>query len=720
VTNRSVKCHHTVKRKRQKTHTPINKMLYGSTNVNSSDISSSSMNEDSSDAILSWNVQEVKGCYTQLPLTSIQRELSEKQQALYDSVQSNNSSVFSKYLKCWKTNASEDNNSNAADERNNEVHEHKLSELPATAICGNDITASCLYVVGVCTLYAGFWAPLCLLMVACLLYLFKSIYTEVGSAIALNGASYTLLLNTTSKKTASLAACLTIISYLATAVVSASTAIEYVRLLPYCHNINLFWATVGLLALFAVLSIIGITESAITALIIFVFHIICLTILVFYCSLHTLVHDKFRTLVFNWYAPAQNNIFRAIFYGFGAAMLGVTGFESSANFIEQQKPGVFPKTLRNMWVIVSIFNPLISFLSLCVMPLSEIVDPSKNANLLSQMGMKAAGRWLQILLSLDAFLVLSGSVLTGYVGIVGLLRQMAMDRCFPSIFLRTNRLRGTNHYIIICFFIVCVSMILVLGQGQIANLAGVYTISFLSVMFLFAFGDLLLKYKRSRIHRVGRASKTVIVIAMVGVLVALTANISMNPEHFVYFVAYYSVCAVVVLTMLWRVRVLKFFIFVIYKRFKNSRPFLWIVRTLISHAKEINSQSVIYYCKDDSLEQLNKAVLYVRENELSGWLRIVHIYHPEEENYSVVIDRLKRHVETLDEMYRKMRIDFVAIQVDHLITRHKNHTPFGPEIVKYLEEYYSVRKNLMFISCPSSKFKYKVADFQGLRIITSD
>jgi hypothetical protein len=30
------------------------------------------------------------------------------------------------------------------------------------------------------------------------------------------------------------------------------------------------------------------------------------------------------------------------------AMLGVTGFETSANFVEEQKPGVYPRTLRNM------------------------------------------------------------------------------------------------------------------------------------------------------------------------------------------------------------------------------------------------------------------------------------------------------------------------------------------------------------------------------------
>jgi hypothetical protein len=38
------------------------------------------------------------------------------------------------------------------------------------------------------------------------------------------------------------------------------------------------------------------------------------------------------------------------------------------------------------------------------------------------------GQWLNILVSADATLVLCGSVLTSYVGIIGLVRRMTLDR----------------------------------------------------------------------------------------------------------------------------------------------------------------------------------------------------------------------------------------------------------------------------------------------------
>jgi len=75
----------------------------------------------------------------------------------------------------------------------------------------------------------------------------------------------------------------------------------------------------------------------------------------------------------NWATPTvqRDNPALYIYLGYGASMLGITGFETSANFVEQQKPGVFPKTLRNMWIAVAFFNPVISLLSFGVLDLKN-------------------------------------------------------------------------------------------------------------------------------------------------------------------------------------------------------------------------------------------------------------------------------------------------------------------------------------------------------------
>ena len=54
--------------------------------------------------------------------------------------------------------------------------------------------------------------------------------------------------------------------------------------------------------------------------------------------------------------------------------------------MQEQAPGVYQKSLRNMWVGVTLFNPLISLLSLCVFPLHEI--RLHKETLLAEMGYK--------------------------------------------------------------------------------------------------------------------------------------------------------------------------------------------------------------------------------------------------------------------------------------------------------------------------------------------
>ena len=143
----------------------------------------------------------------------------------------------------------------------------KLNQLAATAICGNDISSSVLYVSALAIAFAGQYAWITLLIVSVVLFLFRRIYGEVVGALPLNGGAYNALLNTTSKLMASFAATLTLLSYMATAVISANEGIHYLHhLIP---SMPIILATIGLL--FLLLTIGGITESAKVAIAIFLF-----------------------------------------------------------------------------------------------------------------------------------------------------------------------------------------------------------------------------------------------------------------------------------------------------------------------------------------------------------------------------------------------------------------------------------------------------------------
>jgi amino acid transporter len=400
-----------------------------------------------------------------------------------------------------------------------EKPKHQLNQWFASAISGNDITSSVLYMGGLCTAQAGPFAPISIVLVVGLLYLFRSVYSEVVTALPLNGGAYNALLNTTSKVIAAVGGTLTVLSYVATAVVSADSAVQYfVSLLP---QVPPFWLPVGVLGIFAILNLIGLTESSVVALIIFVVHMLVLAVLTV-ASLVYLFQNNWPLMVINWSSDVRDlfgNPAYCIAFGFGAALLGVSGFESSANYVEEQAPGVFPKTLRNMWIAVAFFNPILTLLASGMLPVTairnhtsvdcailnttmwngthSIADPLPCDPMLSMMARVAGGEWLHVLVGIDATLVLCGAVLTAYVGVGGLMRRMSLDRCLPGFFLMQNPLTKTNHFIIVGFFATTASLYLIV-RGDINTLSGVYALAFLCVMALFALANMLLKYKVRR------------------------------------------------------------------------------------------------------------------------------------------------------------------------------------------------------------------------------
>jgi len=576
------------------------------------------------------------------------------------------------------------------------VHKKKLGVWASTAICGNDISSSVLYVSALCAAQAGVLAPIVLFIVSGVLYLFRKVYAEVGSAIPLNGGTYTLLLNTTNKKTAAGAACLTLLSYIATAVISANEAMHYAHNL--FSGLNIMFATLCLLGVFALLNLIGISESAIVAIVIFTIHIVTLTVLTIAGGFFVIKDPSLLSI--NWALPNPEGIMHAVFFGFAAAMLGISGFESSANFIEEQKEGVFPKTLRNMWIVVAIFNPLISLISIGLLPLSEIqlIPP----DLLARMGSIAINPSFGWINSLDAVLVLSGAVLTSYVGVTGLVRRMSLDRCLPQFLLKVNPLTKTNHWIILSFFLLCGS-ILYVTQGDVSRLAGVYSISFLGVMGFFAIGNMLLKRTRTHLSKDVKAGWLTVITALLAVIIGLVGNIFMDPENLLVFQVYYLLVACAVALMFLRIDILKFVLFLSHEFLRNIKDVnKSIHETINKKIQEINSSAVVFFTRGGDAPNLNKAALYVLENEETNNLKIVHFYNDESE----IPKNLAKEIEVLDLLYPQLKMDFILVKGD-----------FNADTIDNLSKRLKVPKNMMFIGAPSSCFAFKLEELGNIRII---
>jgi amino acid transporter len=575
------------------------------------------------------------------------------------------------------------------------VHK-KLNQLQATAICGNDISSSCLYVSALTILYAGQYAWISLLIVAVVLFLFRKIYGEVVGAIPLNGGAYNVLLNTSTKRLASLAATLTVLSYMATAVISASEGMHYLH--GIFEGLNVTIATVLVLILFTFLAILGIGESAFVAVIIFVTHIATLSLLVL-ASLWFILNNGLDTFHLNWETPiVHGNIKTALFLGFSAAMLGISGFESSANFVEEQEPGVFPKTLRNMWALVSFFNPVIAILLISIIPLTQVGENKES--LLAFLGETTGGSWLAWLISIDAVLVLCGAVLTSFVGVSGLLNRMTLDRILPNYFLKQNK-RGSHYRIVISFLILCIS-VLFATNGHLESLAGVYTFSFLAVMALFGIGNLLLKFKRRKLPRPERARGISVVIAVAFIVAAFIGNMKLNIASFYTFLQYMVPSLIFVGIMLNRVMLIKLLIDALEYFYQPLRRMVIVSnRYLQNLSVKINSQEFVFFTKGDDIAILNKVLQYVEGNETTKKLKIVHVT-----NDFINSEAIRRDLEVLDRAYDDLSIEYLEIK-----------GVFGPEIIDELSQKWNIPKNFMFIGSPGNKFSYRVSDLGGVRLI---
>lgn len=570
----------------------------------------------------------------------------------------------------------------------------RLGPWYSTAICGNDITSSILYVASVATVYAGILAPVALLIVAGILYLYRKVYTEVVEALPLNGGTYNCLLNSTRKFSASMAACLTLLSYLATSVISAKTAAEYVYSLA--PVINPMTITAGVLIAFALLTILGINESAKVALTIFLLHIGTLSLFVIW-AIWAISHTT-PTWALNWHMFVKQDLFwpKALAFGVATAMLGVSGFESSANFVEEQQPGVFRQTLRNMWLAVIIFNPLIALLALGLMPVPRIIHYENN--LLSHMGFMVGGQPLHFLIVIDAALVLSGAVLTSYVGVTGLVRRMTLDQCFPQFFLKTTSW-GTYHRIILGFMALCISILYLTG-GQLLSLAGVYTISFLGVMSLFAIGNILLKVYRKELRRTYRAGWSTVILAVLATVSGIAGNIIINYHFFEYFIIYLIPAVLIVSFMYTRIAILQGILVLIDKT--SDRILKWRTQ-IVDRISKIIQIRLILFIKGGEVQRLHNAFEYIIRNESSRKVIVVHLSpksNPSEER------QIYRSLKVMEKVFPHLQIEYQLRQGE-----------FGPQAVEAISRELKVPKNNMFIGVPDANSPFTMYDLGGVRVI---
>jgi len=571
----------------------------------------------------------------------------------------------------------------------------KLNQWFATAICGNDILSSTFYVSGISIAFAGIFAPFILLFIGVVLTFYKSVYTEVVEALPTNGGAYNCLLNATSKTFAAVAGTMTLLSYVATAVISGKTAIEY---LYSVIKIPVIPVTIVLLLGFALLVVSGMKDSAKVALGIFAFHIVTLISFILFAVIYYLLggHIYLAQNAFKTQAliASIGGLLPALFFGFSTSLLGVSGYESSANFVEEQAPGVFRKTLRNMLIGVAIFNPLTALVALSVLPFDAILQ-SKDF-LLSDAARVMGGNIFQYSVVIDAFLVLAGAVLTAFVGVSGLIYRMTTDGCLPNFLTRENS-RGAYPYIVGLFFLFCTS-ILLLTKGNLLSLAGVYTIAFLSVMSLFALGNLIMRETRTELKRTYHAPLIFVLLAFAATVAGVFGNIRISPQNIEYFAIYFVPTIAVVFLFL---RIDWFFLFLL----RFTAYFRKIDDMVLQHFEDVTSGKFVVFIRH--LDRLYPILEYINNNETGRNIILIHC-SGENIHDNKSLEELRNVVPNLQKVGAFPHFNIRVV--------HKTGT-FGPEMIDKVSKEFKIRKNRILIGSIHKEHPFDYDELGGVRII---
>jgi amino acid transporter len=571
----------------------------------------------------------------------------------------------------------------------------KLTAFFATALAGNDTFSTVFYATTLSILASGVYAPLILLAIACIAFLFRGIYQEIVGTLPLNGSVYNALLNTSSKPLAALGGVIHLLTSVCTALLSATLAITYLcsLLVPNASPTTILWGTILLLFVITSLVLVGLRESSRVAATIFLFH---LTILGLFIALGVWTLLQHGALAESGNAIATLALFQGkstsiiFFFAFATSMVSFSGMESSANFVEEQRKNVYPKTLRGMTWSILLLNPLIAWLLIQLIPMHRLANVE--GAVFTHAAQMIGGSVLALLISLSAFAVLTGAALAATVSAVGLMERMTHDHCLPSWL---HREHGGSWPIVLGFFLLCLTFLGV-TQGNILPIAGLYTLCFLGLLTLFASANLLLRHRRPELKRDYRVSPWINWAALLFTLAGLIGTLWQYPYYLIAFLAFFIPIYIIVLCVIYIHHLL-----LLFERWFRDIPFLGPLLTK-THERLRDQPAYIFLHKS---QNIFRALSYIQQNEQTRHVVIVHCKHDEDPSQREIIQRTLPALEQAG-VYSHFKISFQYLA-----------KAFSPETVLQFAKKHHIPKQHLFIGSIHSHHVYEYKDFKGVRII---
>jgi hypothetical protein len=300
----------------------------------------------------------------------------------------------------------------------------------------------------------------------------------------------------------------------------------------------------------------------------------------------------------------------------------------------------------------------------------------------------------------DAVVVLCAGVLTGILSACELLVKLSCDRILPRVFLATVPATGAP-YVTVFSFIAFSALIYASTGANLIVVSQMFTMVWLAVMALFPISLILLRFSRPRLPRASQCSLFVVAGA-IGVTVTIAAgNVTIDPIIAGWFSLYLIILLVLFYVSQNKVTMLRW----IYWAY-DQLPWLHRLQLtkgwgdgLIRRMRSLRRREVCLLVKSDEINNLFNMILYVRHNEETSCLKIVHFHNGD------VPSEMEANAKILDEAFPEITVDLMLIEGQ-----------FDPKNVAALAHHLKIPRSLMFMSSPGPNFQYPVAEL-GTRII---
>ncbi|KAF8606430.1 hypothetical protein BDV93DRAFT_594682 [Ceratobasidium sp. AG-I] len=575
--------------------------------------------------------------------------------------------------------------------------EVQMGQFRASSISGNGVVGSVFYAFPAVAAAASIFSPLALLIACLILTIYRPILLELGGAIRLNGANYIYLLQCSGKALGAVGAAATLLDAVATSVVSAATAGAYLKGEISTLAIQEWVIGLCLLVGIALVALISLRESSGLTLSITIIHMAVMTALMIAAAV-AWARNGMDVLRSNWELrpTGSSGIARSIFNGVCIGFLGVTGFECTPSYIRDIKPGAYGPTLRNLLVMALFLNAPLMLLVYALLPSETILG---GANVLSVLAEVSVGRPMRILVVADCVLVLCGGVFAGVVTGCRLVESLARERVIPEWFLHPLPITGSA-YVTVGFYL-AISIVVYASSGfSLLTVSNMFSATFLFTMLLYGVSCLLLKFSRNRLPRTYKTSVWTVLLAIAMMLVVLAGNIAQNPQTIALFIAYFVVALAGLIILNSRLRIARV---VLWMFGQTELLRKWQMdRIVIRWIKQFRGAPVVVWVKEDHVNHLVEAMMYIRKNELAARVLFVHAYM----NIEHIPSELEANIKILDEAFPSTTLDLVFVK-----------GTYSPTLVEAASEILGIPRTHMFMSCPGPNHPWQLGDYRGVRVI---